>query len=72
MHYNEHQDPKNYYKKLLLLFIPFFDTKHTFKGDHFTWNVAYNMHKIQINLLKKHLYIILIMIIFIRNLHIND
>jgi len=35
------------------LFIPLFDNEHTFKGDHSTWNVAYNMHEIQINLLRK-------------------
>jgi hypothetical protein len=40
-------------KKNKLLFIPLFDNEHTFKGDHSTWNVAYNMHEIQINLLKK-------------------
>ncbi len=51
MHYNEHQDPKNYYKKQLLLSIPFFDNEHT--SDHSKWNVAYNMHEIQINLLRK-------------------
>jgi hypothetical protein len=46
MHYNEHQDQENYYRKLLLLFIPFFDTKHTFKSDHSTWNTTYNTHEI--------------------------
>ncbi len=44
--------PKNYYSEQLILFIPFFDNEHTFKGDHSTWNVAYNMHEIQINLLR--------------------
>jgi hypothetical protein len=44
------------------MFIHFFDNEHILKGDHSTWNVAYNMHEIQINLLKKHLYIILIII----------
>ncbi len=34
VHYNEHQNLKNYYKKQLLLFIPFFDNEHTLKGDH--------------------------------------
>jgi hypothetical protein len=64
VHYNEHQNPKNNYKEQLLLFIPFFDNEHTLKDDHSTWNIAYyNMHEIQINLLKKHLYIILIMIL---------
>ncbi len=53
MLYNEHQDPENYYIKLLLLFIPFFDIKQIFKCDHFTWNAAYNMHEIQINLFLK-------------------
>ncbi len=53
MHYNEHRDPKNYYRKLLLLFISFFHNEHTFKGDHSTWNVAYTMHEIKINLLRK-------------------
>jgi hypothetical protein len=53
VHYNAHRDPKNYYKKKLLLFIPFFDNEHIFKGDHSTWNVAYNMHGLQINLLRK-------------------
>jgi len=53
VHYNEHQDFKNYYREHLLLFIPFFDNEHTFKSDHSTWNTAYNMHKIQINLLIK-------------------
>jgi hypothetical protein len=64
VHYNEHRDPKNHYKEQLLLFIPFFDYERTLKGDHSTWNanVTYNMHEIQINLLKKHLYIILIII----------
>ncbi len=62
MHSNEHHNPKNYYRKQLLLFIPLFDNEHTFKGDHSTLNVACNMHEIQINLLKKHLYIILIII----------
>jgi hypothetical protein len=28
-----------------------FDNEHTFKGGHSTWNVAYNMHGLQINLL---------------------
>jgi hypothetical protein len=53
MHYNEHWDPKYYYREQLLLFIPFFDNEHTLKGDHSTWNAAYNMHEIQINLLRK-------------------
>jgi hypothetical protein len=53
VHYNEQQDPKNYYKEQLLLFIPFFDNGHTFKGDHSMWNMVYNMHETQINLLKK-------------------
>jgi hypothetical protein len=35
------------------LFVPLFDIEHTFKGDHSTLNVAYNMHEIQINLLRK-------------------
>ncbi len=51
MHYSEHQDPKNYYNLLLLLLFPFFDNEHTLKGDHSTWNAAYNMHEIQIILL---------------------
>jgi hypothetical protein len=51
VHYNEHRDLENYYKEQLILFIPFFDNEHTFKGDHSTWNAAYNMHEIQINLL---------------------
>jgi hypothetical protein len=62
VHYNEHWDPKNYYRKQLLLFIPFFDNEQNFKGDHSTLNAACNMHEIHINLLKKHLYIILIII----------
>ncbi len=62
MHYNEHRNLENYYKKQLLLFIPFFDNEHIINGDHFTWNVAYNMHEIQINLLGKNIYIILITI----------
>jgi hypothetical protein len=53
VHYNEHRNPKNYYKKLLLLLIPFSDNEHTVKGDHSTWNVAYNMHGLQLNLLRK-------------------
>jgi len=61
VHYNEHQDPKHYYRKQLLLFIHLFDHEHTLKADHSTWITAYNMHEIQINLLKK-LYIILIII----------
>ncbi len=43
-----------HYNEQLLLFIPSFDNEHTFKGDHSTWNVAYNMHEILINLLRKH------------------
>jgi hypothetical protein len=43
--YNEHQDPKKYYREQLLLFIPFFDNEHILKGDHSTWSVAYNMQK---------------------------
>jgi hypothetical protein len=35
------------------LFIPFFDNEHTFKVDHSTWNSAYNIHEIQITLLRK-------------------
>jgi hypothetical protein len=62
VHYNEHQNPENYYREQLLLFIPFFDNEHTLKGDHFTLNVACNMHEIHINLLQKHVYIILILI----------
>ncbi len=50
MHYNEHQDPKNYYKEQLILLNIFLDNEHTLKGDHSTWNVAYNMHEIQINI----------------------
>jgi hypothetical protein len=42
--------------------MPFFDNEHTFKGDHSTWNVTYNMHDIQINLIIKELYITLIII----------
>jgi len=53
VHYNEHRDLKKYYRKQLLLFIPFFDNEHTLKSDHSTWNVAYNIHEIQINLLRK-------------------
>jgi hypothetical protein len=57
VHYNEHRNPKNYYRELLLLllllFIPLFDNEHTFKGDHSTWTMAYNVHDIQINLLLK-------------------
>jgi hypothetical protein len=53
VYYNEHQDLENYYKEQLLLFIPFFDNEHTLKGDHSTWNATYNMHEIQINLLRK-------------------
>jgi hypothetical protein len=53
VHYNEHRDPENYYREQLLLFILFFDNEHTFKGDHSTWTVAYNMHEIQIILLIK-------------------
>ncbi len=45
MHYNEHRDPKNYYREQLLLFIPFFDNEHILKGDHSTWNATYNMHE---------------------------
>jgi hypothetical protein len=52
VNYNEHQDPKNYYKEQLLFFIPFFDNEHTFKGGHSTWNVVNNMHGLQINLLR--------------------
>jgi hypothetical protein len=52
-HYNEHRDPENYYREQLLLVIPFFDNEETLKGDHSPWNVAYNMHEIQINLLRK-------------------
>jgi hypothetical protein len=52
VHYNEHRDPKNYHRKQMLLFTPFFDNEHVLKGDHFIWNVAHNMHEIQINLLK--------------------
>jgi hypothetical protein len=50
---NEHQNLDINYRKLLLLFILFFDNEHILKGDHFTWNVAYNMHEIQIKLLGK-------------------
>jgi len=57
VHYNEQLNPSNYYKQLLLLFIPFFDNEHTLKGDHSTWNAAYNMHEIQINLLIKNICI---------------
>jgi len=53
VHYNEHQDPKFYYREQLLLLILFFDNEHILKSDHSTWNVAYNMHEIQINLLRK-------------------
>jgi len=59
---NEHWNPNKYYKEQLLLFIPSFDNEHTFKGDHSTLNVACNMHEIHINLLKKHVYIILTII----------
>jgi hypothetical protein len=52
VHNNEHQDPENYYKKQLLLFMPFFDNEHTLKSDHSTWNVTYNMYDIQINLIR--------------------
>ncbi len=52
MHYNEHQNLQNYYREQLLLFIPFFDNEHTFKGDHSTWNGTCNIHEIQINLLR--------------------
>jgi hypothetical protein len=52
VHYTKHQNPKNYYREQLILFIPFFDNEHTFKGGCSTWNAAYNMHEIQINLLK--------------------
>jgi hypothetical protein len=62
VHYNEHQNQKKYCRKQLLLFIPFFDNEHTFKNEHSTWNATYNMHEIQINLLIKKLYIILIII----------
>jgi len=55
VHDNEHQDLENYYRKLLLLFIHFFDIEHTFKGDHSTWNAAYNMHEIQMNLFFKYI-----------------
>jgi hypothetical protein len=55
VHYNEHWDLENYYRKQLLLFIPFFDNEHTLKGDHSTLNATCNMHEIEINLLlKKH------------------
>jgi len=40
---------KNYY----YYFILFFDNEHILKSEHSTWNVAYKMHEIQINLLKK-------------------
>jgi hypothetical protein len=40
-------------REKLLLFIPFFDNEHTFKGDQSTWNAAYNTREIQINLLRK-------------------
>jgi hypothetical protein len=53
VHYNEHQDPKHYYREQLLLFIPLCDNEHTLKGDHSRWIVAYNMHEIQISLLIK-------------------
>jgi hypothetical protein len=33
--------------------MPFFDNEHTFKGEHSTWNVTYNMRDIQINLIRK-------------------
>jgi len=51
VHYNEHWDPKNYYKNNFFK-IHFFDKEHTFKGDHSTWNAACNMHEIKISLLR--------------------
>jgi hypothetical protein len=44
VHYNEHQNPKNYYGSRKNI-IPFFE--HILKGDHSTWNATYNMHEIQ-------------------------
>jgi hypothetical protein len=40
---------ENHYYYLFLSLIK----KHTFKGDHSTWNVAYNIHEIKINILRK-------------------
>ncbi len=53
VHYNEHRNPKIYYREQLLLFIPFFDNGHILRGDHSTWNATYNMHETKINLFKK-------------------
>jgi hypothetical protein len=36
----------------IVIIYPLFDNEHTFKGDQSTWNASYNMHEIQINLLK--------------------
>ncbi len=56
VHYNEHQDLENYYGEQLSLFMLVFDNEHIFKGDHSTWNVTYNMHDIQINVIRKIIY----------------
>jgi hypothetical protein len=45
VHYNEHRDPKSFYKEQLLLFIPFSNNEDTLKGHHCTWHSAYNMHE---------------------------
>jgi hypothetical protein len=49
VHYNEHHDPNCFYRNLLLLFIPFSDNEDTFKGHHYTWHNAYNMHEKKIS-----------------------
>jgi hypothetical protein len=49
------------------LFIPLVDNEHTLKGAHSTWNVAYNMHGLQINLLKKTFVYIFIIIMHTTN-----
>jgi hypothetical protein len=52
-----------FYKEQLLLFILFSNNEDTFKGHHYTWHSAYNMHEKEINLMKKKLYMASIMII---------
>jgi hypothetical protein len=45
VHYNKHNDPKNYYQKQLLIFHPFIDSKDSQLDGHPTWHYAYMTHE---------------------------
>jgi hypothetical protein len=38
VHYNEHRDPKNYYKEQSLFFVPFFNNENNLRQNYFTWH----------------------------------